>query len=172
MYCNFAHFKHLCAKTSGMQHTFIIQILTMISMFQFLRLSLFKLWRQTGKTSQILSAVTSRKLKRKPKKTHISLPLSLDVCMHGYKLTHITFTPVTVTPSSTPHSMVQGINKETPFPAATNTESSIAMHPSVFKVLPYHSLLAVNHLPIGYKAVLVALPYLQLQGRVFLCLFP
>ena len=68
--------------------------------------------------------------------------------------------------------MVQGINKETPFPAATNTESSIAMHPSVFKDLPYHSLLAVNHLPIGYKAVLVALPYLQLQGRVFLCLFP
>ena len=111
-------------------------------------------------------------VKRKPKKIHISLLLPLDVCMHSYKLTHITFTPVMVTPSSIPHSMVQGINKETPFPAATNTESSIAMHPSVFKVLPYHSLLAVNHLHIGYKAVLVPLPYLQLQGRVFLCLFP
>ena len=42
---------------------------------------------------------------------------------HGarFMLMHITFTPFTVTPSSILHSTVQGINKETPFPAAAST---------------------------------------------------
>ena len=44
-----------------------------------------------------------------------------DMKVQGYKLMHITFMPVTVTPSNIPHSMVQGINKETPFPAAVST---------------------------------------------------
>ena len=38
--------------------------------------------------------------------------------VQGYKLMHITFMLVT---SNILHSTVQGINKETPFPAATNT---------------------------------------------------
>ena len=41
--------------------------------------------------------------------------------MQGYELTHITFMPVMVTPSSIPHSTVPGINKETSFPAAART---------------------------------------------------
>ena len=34
---------------------------------------------------------------------------------------HITFMPVMVTPSSILHTMVQGKNKETPFPADAST---------------------------------------------------
>ena len=40
--------------------------------------------------------------------------------VQGYKLTHITFTPYTATPSSIPHSMVQVINKEMPFSTAAS----------------------------------------------------
>ena len=56
----------------------------------------------------------------------------------GYKLTHTTFMPVMVTPSSIPHSAVQEINKETPFPAAKSTAE--------LQVLPFMIRIC---LPIG-----------------------
>ena len=58
--------------------------------------------------------------------------------LQGYQLMHITFTPVAVTPSGILHSMVQGINKETPFSTATHTAEP--------QVLPYKIR---PHLPIG-----------------------
>ena len=49
---------------------------------------------------------------------HVPPPVPIPV--QGYKLTHITFTPYTATLSSIPHSMVQVINKETPFTTAAS----------------------------------------------------
>ena len=51
-----------------------------------------------------------------------------EVIMQGYKHTHITFMPYTATPSSILHSTVQGINKETPFPAATFYNKDMLTH--------------------------------------------
>ena len=72
------------------------------------------------------------------KKTGVSMAATKSDLLQGYKLTHIIFTPVAVTPSSIPHSMVQGINKETPFPEDTDMSE-----------LHIPSFMIRTHLPIG-----------------------